>query len=127
MCFFSIYSFISFRNVQLLIIFSYAIAYFKLVNTRLYGKLMSSVNMAEAYQGTFELTVDLHARSAIVEETGVVVISVSVDAIELGLGYVLVRVLGRQLDPRFRLITRLRARFDWLNVVLRDEGSLAIF
>jgi len=83
--------------------------------------------MAEAYQGTFELTVDLYARSAIVEETGVVVISVSVDAIELGLRYALIRILGRQLDPRFRLKTRLRVRFDRLNVVLRDEGSLAIF
>lgn len=83
--------------------------------------------MVEAYQGTFELTVDLHARSAIVEETGVVVISISVDAIELGLRHALVRVLGRQLDSRFCLVTRLRARFDRLNVVLRDEGSLAIF
>lgn len=75
----------------------------------------------------FELTVDLPARGAIVEETGVVVIPISVNAIQLWLRYILLRVLGRQLDPRFRFITRLRFRFDGLNVVLRDEGSLAIF
>lgn len=90
-------------------------------------RLCLNVGVVEAYQDTFELTVDLHARSAVVEETGVVVIPISVDAIELWLRYAFLRVLGRQLDPRLRFITRLRARFDGLNIVLRDEGSLAIF
>lgn len=91
------------------------------------ARLCLNVNVVEAYQGTFELTVDLHARSAVVEEASVVVIPIFVDAIELWLRYALLRLLVRQLDPRLRFITRLRDRFDGLNVVLRDEGSLAIF
>lgn len=77
---------------------------------------------------TFELTVDLHARGAVVEEAGVVVVAIAVDAVELRLRRALLRVVGRQLDSRFRLIARLRARLDRLDVVLRDVGSLvAIF
>lgn len=76
----------------------------------------------------FELTVDLHARSTVIEKTRIVVIAVSVDAIELRLRHALLRVLGRHLDSRFRFITWFRARLNGLDVVLRDEGSLvAIF
>lgn len=76
----------------------------------------------------FELTVDLHVRSTVVEETRVVVIAIPVDAIELWLRHALLHVIGRQLDSRFRFITRLRARLNGLDIVLGDEGSLmAIF
>lgn len=76
----------------------------------------------------FELTVDLHVRSAVVEKTRVVVVAVAVDAIDLRLRCAFLRIIGRHLDSRFRFITRLRARLNRLDVVLRDVGSLvAIF
>lgn len=76
----------------------------------------------------FELTVDLHARGAVVEEAGIVVVAIPVDPVELRFRQALLRVVGRQLDPRFRFVTRLWGRLDGLDVVLRDEGSLmAIF
>lgn len=80
------------------------------------------------YVTLFELTVDLHARSTIVEETRVVVIAIPVNAIELRLWHALLRVIGRHLDSRFRFITWLRVWLNGLDVVLGDEGSLvAIF
>lgn len=76
----------------------------------------------------FELTVDLYARSTIIEKARVVVVAIPVDAIELRLRHVLLRIIGRHFDSCFRFITRLRARLNRLDVVLGDEGSLvAIF
>lgn len=75
-----------------------------------------------------ELTVDLHARSTVVEETRVIIVAVPVDAIELRLRRALLRIIGRHLDSRFRFITRLRAGLNGLDVVLGYVGSLmAIF
>jgi len=51
-----------------------------------------------------------------------------VDAVELWFRQAFLRVVGWQLDPRFRFVAWFRGRLDGLDVVLRDEGSLmAIF
>lgn len=91
---------------------------------RTYVFLPLGIDVANAVSCAFELTVDLHARGAVVEEAGVVVVAVPMDAVELRVGRALLRVVSWQFDPRFRLIARLRARLDRLHVVLRDVGSL---
>lgn len=64
-----------------------------------------------------KLTIDLHAGRAVVQETGVVIVPVPVNAVHFRLGDGLV-VAVRQLDLRLGSVVRIGAGVSGLRVLL---------